>query len=186
MLSLTLPTDWCWVFSLFVKYATHVSVFDMFTDSKTIHIYRLTGCYYTICSSQRMKFPCIIKQMLHNALAASSFPHLDLIIKNWEVLGCRLWVACNQFVRETFPDMECPVQAVNDQAVSNVKSNLKTASTRLPSHAAQPHASIITDSELHKGSSHGGRSDQDQWWVKKKTGMVKWFTGSLTNESIRV
>lgn len=115
---------------------------DMFTHCKTIHIYRLTGCYYAISFSQRIKFPCISKQILHNALAASSFPHLDLIIKNGEVLGCKLWVACNQFVRETFPDMECPVQAVNDQAVSNVKSNLKTLSTRLPSHAAQPRTSI--------------------------------------------
>lgn len=63
--------------------------------------------------------------MLH-VLAESWFPHLDLIIKNGEVLGCKLWVACKRFVRETFLDTERPAQTVNDQVVSNVKSNLKT------------------------------------------------------------
>lgn len=56
--------------------------------------------------------------------------------------------------------MECSVQAVNDQVVRNVKSNLKTLSTHLPLNAAQPSASITTQSERSEFSEGSHHSDQ--------------------------
>lgn len=131
------------------------------------HVYQLQN--YTYLQADWLQlynllFPVneiLLHKQTKTAQCLGSFPHLDLIIKNGEVLGCKLWVACNQFVRETFPDTECSVHTVNDQAVSNVKSNLKTPLTRLPSHAAKPRAR----SEF---LSDGSRSHRDQLQVKRQ------------------
>lgn len=88
--SVVLHSYWCWIIYLCVI---------------------CTRWCYTICFSHWMEFLSKLTK-LHNVLAASSFLHLDLIIKNGEVLRCKLWVACNQFVRETFLDMEHRVYAV--------------------------------------------------------------------------